>query len=64
LALIQVDPVKRLTCGQALEHPWQKTEAANEKNLIGKVGTNLINHFNARKKLKVLGGNVGWNGCN
>lgn len=52
-ALIQVDPVKRLTCAQALDHVWVKSEAKNEKNLIDKVGNNLVTHFNARKKLKV-----------
>ncbi|KAJ3258962.1 Calcium/calmodulin-dependent protein kinase type 1 [Boothiomyces macroporosus] len=51
--LIQVDSAKRMTCAQAQEHQWLKTESAEKKNLISKVGDNLVKHFNARQKLKV-----------
>ena len=53
-ALIQVDVKKRLTCAQALEMPWLVKKVAENKNLLGRVGTNLVTHFNARKKLKVI----------
>lgn len=53
-ALIQVDSSKRLNCTQALEMPWLNNNIKNQRNLIEKVGNNLIAHFNARKKFKVF----------
>lgn len=51
--LIEVDPEKRSTAAQALQHPWILGEVPSEKvDLSGRVGENLIKHFNARKKLK------------
>ncbi|KAL2911718.1 hypothetical protein HK105_208819 [Polyrhizophydium stewartii] len=53
--LIQVDPVKRLTAQQALQHKWITKETSSEQkiNMIERVGDNLVKHFNARRKLKV-----------
>ena len=52
-ALIQVDPTKRLSCQAALDHAWMKAAVEN-RNMVGRVGDNLVLHFNARRKLKVL----------
>ncbi|KAJ3307019.1 hypothetical protein HDV03_003346 [Kappamyces sp. JEL0829] len=51
-SLIQVDQSKRLDCDQALSHPWLALELVEKKNLVSRVGTNLVKHFNARQKLK------------
>eukprot|EP00842_Homolaphlyctis_polyrhiza_P005051 jgi/Hompol1/5547/HPOL_004531-RA len=52
--LIQVDPLKRLTAVQALQHKWIMNATGEQKiNMIERVGDNLVKHFNARRKLKV-----------
>ena len=51
-SLICVNPLKRATCEQALNHLWLNDKHEN-KNLIDKVGTKLQLHLQAKRKLKV-----------
>lgn len=54
-SLIKVDPDTRMTAHDALEHPWITGEDQQEKvNLSPRISENLVKHFNARRKLKVL----------
>lgn len=54
-SLIQPDISKRATVEQALVHPWiQDTENLKNIHIGARVGENLVLHFEARRKLKVL----------
>ena len=44
-----------MTADDALNHAWITGENQKEKvDLSSRVGSNLVKHFNARKKLKVI----------
>ena len=50
--LLQVDPKKRLTAKQALNHPWVKGTACNGSHM--EETQTKLKEFNAQRKLKVL----------
>ncbi len=52
--IIVVDPKNRMTASQAYEHKWlsESVDEPISKNLITKVGNNLVKHFSARRMLK------------
>jgi calcium/calmodulin-dependent protein kinase-4 len=49
--LIVLDPKKRLTTFQALQHPWVTGKAANFVHMD--TAQKKLQEFNARRKLKV-----------
>ena len=51
-SLITVNPIRRLTCEQALQHVWLNDKQEN-KNLIEKVGQKLQVYMKAKRKVKV-----------
>ncbi|CAN0590605.1 unnamed protein product, partial [Laminaria digitata] len=50
--LLRVDPEKRITAAEALEHPWLSTEGPSMAGHDLGLGLEKLKIFNARRKLR------------